>query len=241
MSDVAAPNAVIACHDLIKTYGAGDGAVHALRGISLTIERGESVAIIGPSGSGKSTLLQILGCLDLPSSGRYELAGTDVATLDDDALSEFRGRYIGFVFQSFHLLPRLSLAENVAMPLFYRGVEKEERLHQAHEALKLVRLGHRAHHKPHQLSGGEKQRGAIARAIAHSPTLLLADEPTGNLDSAVKGEILDHLSGLNQTTGITLVMVTHDDETAARAQRLVQVRDGNLTLGRGSAPRLVPP
>ncbi len=219
---------VISCKDIMKVFGSGEAAVQALRGISFEIKAAENVAIMGPSGSGKSTLLQVIGCLDLPTSGQYCLDGVDVQTLDDDRLSELRGQYIGFVFQSFHLLPRLTLLENVALPLYYQDIEKSERLEKAQEALELVRLGGRSSHKPHQLSGGEKQRGAIARAMIHKPRLLLADEPTGNLDSGVKGEILDYLTLMNETQNVTLVMVTHDDETAARAKRIINLKDGKV-------------
>jgi putative ABC transport system ATP-binding protein len=221
-------SALIACAGLVKTYGHGDGAVQALRGIDLEIARGERVAIVGPSGSGKSTLLQILGCLDRPTAGRYDLDGTDVLALDDDGLSELRGRKIGFVFQAFHLFQRLTLVDNVALPLFYQGMRLAERRAQARAALETVRLGHRVEHRPHQLSGGEKQRGAIARAIVHRPPLILADEPTGNLDSAVKGEILTFLAELNEALGATIVLVTHDDATAAWARRIVRIGDGRI-------------
>ena len=217
---------LISCTGLVKTYGEGHGAVHALRGVDLKIGRGEKVAIVGPSGSGKSTLLQIIGCLDRPSQGHYALAGTDVLNLDDDGLSELRGRSIGFVFQSFHLFQRMSLLDNVALPLYYQGKNLIERRAAARVALETVRLGHRVEHKPHQLSGGEKQRGAIARAIVHEPPLILADEPTGNLDSAVKGEILNFLGELNHRLGVTVVLVTHDDTTAAWAERVVKIKDG---------------
>ncbi len=214
-----------------KTYGEGDGAVRALRGIDLNVEAGETLAILGASGSGKSTLLQILGCLDRATAGTYKLAGVDAFRLDDDALSELRGRKIGFVFQAFHLFDRMSLVDNVALPLSYQGVGLEARRARAREALEVVRLGHRVEHRPHQLSGGEKQRGAIARAIVHKPPLILADEPTGNLDSAVKGEILEFLAELNKTLGVTVILVTHDAPTAAWAARRVLIRDGKIAEG----------
>lgn len=219
---------LIACRAMEKVYGSGEAAVHALRGVTLDLHRGESVAIVGPSGSGKSTLLQILGCLDRPTGGSYRLDGVDVLELDDDALSELRGRRIGFVFQAFHLFQRLDLVDNVALPLLYQGVPLARRRELAREALQVVKLGHRLDHKPYQLSGGEKQRCAIARAIVHKPPLILADEPTGNLDSAVKGEILGFLHELNQTLGVTVVVVTHDDATAQWARRVIRFRDGQI-------------
>jgi putative ABC transport system ATP-binding protein len=219
---------LIACRAMEKIYGSGEAAVHALRGVTLDLHRGELVAIVGPSGSGKSTLLQILGCLDRPTGGSYTLDGVDVLQLDDDALSELRGRRIGFVFQAFHLFQRLDLVDNVALPLLYQGVPLARRRELAREALQVVKLGHRLDHKPYQLSGGEKQRCAIARAIVHKPPLILADEPTGNLDSAVKGEILGFLHELNQTLGVTIVVVTHDDATAQWARRVIRFRDGQI-------------
>jgi putative ABC transport system ATP-binding protein len=235
------PASLIRCSGLVKTYGDGEGAVHALRGVDLTIGRGETVAIVGPSGSGKSTLLQILGCLDRPSGGGYVLDGTDVLDLDDDGLSVVRGRKIGFVFQAFHLFQRLSLVDNVALPLFYQGVKLDARRAAARAALATVRLAHREEHRPHQLSGGEKQRGAIARAIVHRPPLILADEPTGNLDSGVKGEILAFLSELNRDLGVTVVLVTHDDATAAWARRVVRFADGRIQSDATARPALEGP
>lgn len=221
---------LINCRDLCKTYGSGTAAVHALRGVSFSIDRGELIAILGPSGSGKSTLLQILGCLDRPSTGHYELDGVDALALDDDQLSELRGRRIGFVFQAFHLFQRLDLIDNVALPLMYQGVPATKRRELAKAALSVVQLDHRMHHRPYQLSGGEKQRCAIARAIVHNPPLILADEPTGNLDSAVKEEILQALESLNQSLKVTIVLVTHDDATAAWARRSIRFRDGKIDL-----------
>ena len=222
---------LIHCQALEKLYGSGEASVHALRGINLSIQRGDSVAIVGPSGSGKSTLLQILGCLDRPTSGHYRLDGVDVLALDDDGLSELRGRRIGFVFQAFHLFQRLDLIDNVALPLLYQGVTTSERRERARAALQTVKLGHRLHHRPYQLSGGEKQRCAIARAIVHEPPLILADEPTGNLDSGVKSEILEFLKELRKKLGITVVLVTHDDATAQWAERIVRLRDGAIEGG----------
>lgn len=221
-------SAVISCKEITKIYGEGDAEVRALRGLTFEIKAGENVSIMGPSGSGKSTLLQILGCLDLPTNGQYCLDGVDVLSLDDDHLSELRGRYIGFVFQGFHLLPRLSLLENVALPLYYQGIEKEERFARAREMIELVQLGRRYSHKPFQLSGGEKQRGAIARGLINKPKLLLADEPTGNLDSTVRDEILNCLTSMNEKLGVTLVIVTHDKDTAARTKRIITLKDGLL-------------
>lgn len=229
MTDSVSKTPLILCREICKQYGSGDAAVHALRGISIEIERGENIAVMGPSGSGKSTLLQIVGCLDLPTAGAYLLNDCDVTVLDDDALSELRGKTIGFVFQAFHFFPRMNLLENVSMPLYYQGATREERLDRARTALEMVRLGHRADHLPHKLSGGERQRGAIARAIVHSPSMILADEPTGNLDSSVKEEILGHLVGLNKQLGVTIITVTHDEETAAKAHRVIYVRDGLIS------------
>lgn len=220
--------ALIECQGIRKIYGEGAGAVEALRGIDFSIGKGENVAIVGPSGSGKSTLLQILGCLDLPSFGTYRLNQVNVCSLSDDDLSELRGKQIGFVFQAFHLFPGLNLVENVALPLNYLGTPKNQRAELAVAALAKVKLSHRIHHKPNELSGGEKQRAAIARAIVHQPPLILADEPTGNLDSAVKAEILDYLCSLNESMGVTLVTVTHDAETAARARRVIKIKDGRI-------------
>lgn len=219
---------LIRLKQITKTYGSGPGAVHALRGIDLEIGRGDIVAILGASGSGKSTLLQIIGCLDRATDGSYELDGINVASLSDDELSELRGLKIGFVFQSFHLFDRMTLLDNVALPLTYQGVGVDERRARARQALEIVKLGHRVEHRPHQLSGGEKQRGAIARAIVHRPPLLLADEPTGNLDSAVKGEILEFLLGLNKEMGVTVVLVTHDEPTAKWARGQVRIQDGKI-------------
>ena len=222
---------LIDCRDIHKTYGMASGAVHALRGIALSIASGEFVAIVGRSGSGKSTLLQIIGLLDRPSSGSYFWNGIDVAGLHDDALSALRGGSIGFVFQQFHLLPSLTLLENVALPLVYLGVNARERRAAALEALHIVKMEHRQHHMPHEISGGEKQRAAMARAIVHKPLMLLADEPTGNLDSRVKGDIMDYLIMMNKELGVTLVIVTHDEATAAHARRVVTLADGMIVEG----------
>ena len=218
---------MIRVEELWRSYQMGEQVVHALHGVSETIENGEHVAIMGPSGSGKSTLLNLLGCLDSPTRGRYFLAGEDVAGLPEDALAEIRLRRIGFIFQSFHLVPRLTALENVALPLVFAGKDPQQRRAQALEALDSVGLSDRAGHKPNELSGGQKQRIAIARATIMGPDLLLADEPTGNLDSRSGGHVLDLLGELN-SAGRTLVVVTHDPNVARRADRVLLVRDGEI-------------
>lgn len=220
------PESVIELHKITRTYMNGDVEVPVLRGIDLRIDRGEYVALMGRSGAGKSTLMNILGCLDRPSSGQYLLAGQDVSVLDDDALSRVRGRTIGFVFQSFHLLKDRDVCENVELPMEYQGVEAPERRARAISLLERVGLGHRLDHKPQQLSGGERQRVAIARALANNPSVLLADEPTGNLDSAARQRVLDLFEELRLESSITLVMVTHDDLIGELAGRRVVVADG---------------
>ncbi|HEY8145288.1 MAG TPA: ABC transporter ATP-binding protein [Kofleriaceae bacterium] len=217
--------ALIEIRDLHKTYDSGDVQVHALRGVSLDIEAGESVAIMGSSGSGKSTLMNILGCLDRPTSGSYRLDGEEVARLSRDRLADIRNRTLGFVFQSFNLLSRTSAVENVELPLVYAGVGRRERRARALEALEMVGLGDRSDHRPNQLSGGQQQRVAIARAIVNRPRLILADEPTGNLDSATSVEIMGVLANL-VGSGITVVLVTHEPDIAAQAARVIDVRDG---------------
>jgi len=216
---------VIALDQIHKHYAAGRLDVHALRGIDLRIEHGEFVSIMGPSGSGKTTLMEILGCLSAPSSGRYWLDGRAADQIDADGLARLRGEQIGFVFQSFNLLPRLTAVENVELPLSYRRVSRRERRRRGHAALERVGLAHRAEHHPTEISGGERQRVAIARALVNDPSLVLADEPTGNLDTRTGNDILDLLSGLNQT-GATVVIVTHDPRIAGRAPRAVSIRDG---------------
>ncbi|MBV8969985.1 MAG: ABC transporter ATP-binding protein [Verrucomicrobia bacterium] len=203
----------------------GDTLIQALRGVSLTIQRNEYLAIMGPSGSGKSTLMNMLGCLDTPSSGRYEFSGKDVASMEDDELAEIRNRQIGFVFQTFNLLPRSTSLQNVELPLIYGGIPAAERRARAEVALRAVGLGDRMEHKPNELSGGQRQRVAIARALVNRPSIILADEPTGNLDSRTGEEIMAVLEDLYQQ-GNTLVLVTHEEEIAEHARRIVRLRDG---------------
>lgn len=218
---------MISASALNKVFGSGDTQVQALRDVSLQIAENEFVAIMGSSGSGKSTLMNILGCLDTPSSGSYQLAGADVSQLDDAALSAMRNQHIGFIFQSFHLLPRLSAAENVALPLRYTATPAEQALQRAEALLQQVGLSHRMHHKPAEMSGGQRQRVAIARALINNPKVIFADEPTGNLDSKTSVEIMQLLTELHRQ-GNTVVMVTHEDDIAAYAQRVIRMRDGQI-------------
>jgi putative ABC transport system ATP-binding protein len=220
-------SAVAELVDVCKVYGQGDAVVRALDHLSLTVERGDYLAVMGASGSGKSTAMNILGCLDRPSSGSYRLNGTLVESLDDDQLADLRNRELGFVFQQFHLLQHLSALDNVVLPMIYAGVPHEERQERARIALTRVGLAERLSNRPNQLSGGQQQRVAIARAIINNPALLLADEPTGALDSHTTAEVLDIFDALHNA-GITIVMVTHEDEVAARAARVIHFRDGRI-------------
>ncbi|MBM5821778.1 ABC transporter ATP-binding protein [Cyanobium sp. N.Huapi 1H5] len=211
-----------------KVYGSGDTEVRALNDLSLTVQKGDYLAVMGASGSGKSTAMNILGCLDRPSSGSYRLNGTDVDSLDDDELADLRNQQLGFVFQQFHLLPQLSAIDNVMLPMIYARVPKEERRRRALAALDRVGLSHRLENKPNQLSGGQQQRVALARAIINDPAMLLADEPTGALDSHTTEEVLSLFGDLN-AQGITILLVTHETEVGARADRVVHFRDGRIS------------
>jgi putative ABC transport system ATP-binding protein len=220
--------------DLWKTYDTGEVAVDALRGIDLVVERGDYLAIMGPSGSGKSTLMHIIGCLDSPTRGSYKLDGTEVSTYSSGKLAELRNRFIGFVFQSFNLLPRASLLRNVELPLLYGGVASVERNRRAMQMLDQVSLADRAKHRPSQLSGGQRQRAAIARALVTEPALLLADEPTGNLDQSTGNEVMDIFDALNGI-GQTVILVTHDPNVAAHARRVVRIVDGKVATDQARA------
>jgi len=210
-----------------KYYQVGDAEVRALDNVDLTISKNEYVAIMGPSGSGKSTMMNILGCLDTPTSGSYVLNGKDVSSMDDDELSDIRGSEIGFVFQSFNLLPKYDALDNVALPLVYAGVPKEERRKRAEIALRKVGLSERMHHKPNELSGGQRQRVAIARALINNPSIILADEPTGNLDTATSIEIMNLFDEIH-SQGNTVILVTHEEDIAKFAKRTVRLRDGKI-------------
>jgi putative ABC transport system ATP-binding protein len=216
---------VIAIENVTKLYQMGEETIHALRGVTLSIHRNEYLAIMGPSGSGKSTLMNMLGCLDTPTSGRYEFNGHDVAAMVDDELAEIRNREIGFVFQTFNLLPRSDALRNVELPLIYAGISPHERRDRAREALESVGLGNRIHHKPNELSGGQRQRVAIARALVNRPSIVLADEPTGNLDSKTGIEILALFDDLYEL-GNTLIVVTHEESVARHARRIIRLHDG---------------
>jgi putative ABC transport system ATP-binding protein len=218
--------APVAVSDVTRSYELDGVSVPALRGVTLTVQAGDYLAIVGPSGSGKSTLMHLLGGLDRPTSGRLLLGGRDVSTLSAGELAQLRNEVIGFVFQSFHLLPRTSALDNVGLPLIYRGIRRSERRRRAREMLSLVGLAHRVDHRPNQLSGGEQQRVAIARALVTDPSVLLADEPTGNLDSKAGDAVLNLLETLNAERGVALAIVTHDAAVAGRARRRVSMRDG---------------
>jgi putative ABC transport system ATP-binding protein len=226
---------VLDVRKVVKTYGEGETAVYALRGVSLTVERGDYVAVMGASGSGKSTLMNILGCLDVPSAGRYLLDGVDVSRLSDRQLALVRNRRIGFVFQSFNLIPRTTALANVELPLAYAGLKSAERRRRARAALALVGLAERAHHEPNQLSGGQQQRVAVARALVTAPALVLADEPTGNLDTQSTADVLGVLDRLNRS-GRTIVLITHEPDVAEHARRLIRLVDGQIVQDVRQAP-----
>lgn len=220
-------SALVEIKDVCKVYNPGENEVRALDHVSVSIGEGEFVAIIGQSGSGKSTLMNMLGCLDVPTSGLYKLHGQDVSDLDDNELSDIRNREIGFIFQGFNLIPNLTALENVELPLIYRGVGRNKRVELSKRALEKVGLGHRMEHKPSEMSGGQQQRVAIARAIAQAPPIILADEPTGNLDSNSSKEIMGILKSLH-SEGRTVILITHDNEIAAQAKRVIKIKDGRI-------------
>ena len=235
---------VLLLEDVHKTYNPGPLQVHVLKGVSLAVEEGDYLAIMGHSGSGKSTMLNILGCLDIPTSGRYMINGVDVSRLDDNQLAQVRNRYLGFVYQSFNLVKRTSAQANVELPLVYAGVSKGERRRRALTALGLVGLDDRTHHMPNELSGGQQQRVAIARAIVTGPSVILGDEPTGNLDPTSTGEVLQIFGRLN-AAGRTVVLITHEDDVAAHAKRVIVLDDGRIASDvrnaevQGEPPRLI--
>jgi putative ABC transport system ATP-binding protein len=225
--DLVSSGVVIRTEDLAKVYEMGAEQVHALRGVNISIRKGEYVAIMGPSGSGKSTLMNLIGCLDSPSHGKYWLAGRLVSELDDDELAYIRNKEIGFVFQTFNLLPRATALHNVELPLIYNGTPAEERLEKARQALARVDLTDRMNHKPNELSGGQRQRVAVARALVNSPSIVLADEPTGNLDSKTGDEIMALFEKLH-AQGNTIIVVTHENDIAQHAHRIIHIRDGQV-------------
>ena len=233
---VAVNGSLIEARDLWRTYAMGAEEIHALRGVSFTIAAGEYLAVMGPSGSGKSTLMNLVGCLDSPSRGTYVLRGKVVSQMNDDELAAVRNREIGFVFQTFNLLPRATALHNVELPLVYAGVAKEERLERARRALDMVDLGDRVSHRPNELSGGQRQRVAIARALVMGPSILLADEPTGNLDSATGEEIMRLFDRLHQD-GNTIILVTHERDIAEHARRTIHIRDGQIESDTPNPPR----
>ncbi len=226
-AEEASPGPLLELRELTKSYGTPEHPVPVLHGVDLSVSTGSYTAIVGPSGSGKSTLLNIIGCLDRPTSGSYRLAGVAVHTLNDKRLSQLRNRKLGFIFQSFHLIPHLTVLENVELPLFYAGIARRERHPICNRLLERVGLGHRGGHRPTQLSGGERQRAAVARALVNDPELILADEPTGNLDTATSARIMGLIAELHEA-GRTIVLITHDDDIAARAPRRITIRDGYI-------------
>ena len=219
---------IIEASELRKTYQVGEVHVHALDGLDVRIEKGAYIALMGPSGSGKSTLMNVLGCLDTPTSGEYVLNGNDVSSLSDDELAEIRNKEIGFVFQTFNLLPRYTALENVALPMIYAGIPKVERLQRAERVLKKVGLCDRMDHRPNELSGGQRQRVAVARALVMNPSIILADEPTGNLDSVTSDGIMELFSEINKD-GNTVIVVTHEEDIAAHAERVIRLKDGKIS------------
>ncbi len=233
-------NLVIETKNLTNTYEMGQIEVRALCEVSLDVRRGELVSIMGSSGSGKSTLMNILGCLDQPTAGEYRLAGVDVSQLDDNQLAEIRGKQIGFVFQTFNLLPRTDALSNVELPLIYNGVRRRKRRELSITALEMVGLGDRLHHKPNELSGGQQQRVAIARALVSQPAIIMADEPTGNLDSKSSEEIMTIFRRLNEEQGITIILVTHESDIAEHTQRIVRLADGRVIEDRAVSQSRIP-
>lgn len=221
------PKPLVEFLDIYKIYTMGDSEVRALDGVSFSVFEGEFVAIIGQSGSGKSTCMNIIGCLDVPTSGTYRLKGTDVSRLTDDEQAEIRNKTLGFIFQQYNLLPKLNILDNVKLPLLYKGLRDSEQTKRAMEALKRVGIDDKYHHKPSQLSGGQQQRASIARALAGSPSVILADEPTGALDSRTSAEVIDFLIELNKQ-GNTIILITHDNQIAARAKRVIRIHDGKV-------------